>query len=624
VRNPGFWLIVPIFLVAAFPGFSQEASPTEEERRWTRLRADLGRFCYACHGAWHREGDVDLGALDTAERLRAAPDLVRNAAGLIRSGEMPPAERLPRPDAATAERMAEDLAWMATPRGGPRDPGRPTLRRLNRREYRNTLRDLLGLDFDTTRRFPQEAAAYGFDNVGDALFLDPTLLEKYFDATEEILSAIDERPKLSGKIYASEDLSAWTSALLRRGFRRPPRPDEIATRLKIAAELRAEGASAREGQRAILASILLSPHFLYRTEDDRSAKKAKGSLGWPVSDHELAVRLSYFLWSTMPDARLRGLADAGKLSEEETLRAEVDRMLIDPRARAFAENFAGQWIGFREIKERAVDFRRFKGFNGALKRDLFEEGIQFFLHLFRQDLPATAIFDADFAFLNARLAKHYGLPPVKGKKLRRVPLADRRRGGVLGMGSVLTLTSYPLRTSPVLRGRWILETLLGSAPPPPPPEAGELPEDDRQKDGLTLRERLERHRKEPRCASCHARIDPLGFALEGFDGVGRSRDKDQGKPVDDRAQLPDGTKIQGPRGLKKALHNRMPDFRRALAKAMMIYAYGRPLAASDELSLAEICAKGEESEDRLRSFVHAVVLSHPFRHRREALPEENR
>lgn len=633
-------LIVLIFAASVLNAQAPASPLSEEKLRWDRVSQDLRRFCHACHGPWRREGDVDLSALETPAKLRAQPDLIRNVAGLIASGEMPPADRLPRPDAATQARMAEDLKWLSARVEGPADPGRPTLRRLNRIEYRNTVRDLLGLGFDPATRFPQEASAYGFDNVGDALFLDPTTLEKYFDATEELIAAIDASPKDARRVYSDPtgDRRVWTRELLRRAFRRPPTKDEVEARESIARDVMRDRVAARakasdsadsndderEGRRAILASVLLSPHFLYRVEAERPDDLRDGSLGWSISDHELATRLSYFLWSTAPDARLRKLADAGKLRNADVLRAEVDRMIDAPRFRAFAENFAGQWIGFRDILKHAVDFRRFKGFNDPLKRDLHEEGVLFFLALFRENLTASTIFDADFAFVNKRLAKHYGLPPVKGMRLRRVPLKDESRGGVLGMGSVLTLTSYPLRTSPVLRGRWILETLLDAPPPPPPPEAGELPADDRQKDGLTLRERLELHRKEPRCASCHARIDPLGFALESFDGVGRLRKKDQKKPVDDRALLPDGTEIRGPRGLKRALHDRFPDVQRALLKALMVYAWGRPLSGSDERFLAEARRRVEADDDGLRSYLHAVIMSHPFRHRRAPLPEDDK
>ncbi|MEZ6197597.1 MAG: DUF1592 domain-containing protein [Planctomycetota bacterium] len=621
--NPRTTLL--FLLSAALAGLGGLAPAQDPAAAWGRVRPFLDRHCADCHDSGRRvRGGVDFAGLTDLEAAQGDPELLARAAELVGRGEMPPASRKDRPEAAAVEAFVRDLERIAAARSGPASPGRPTLRRLSPDEYARTIRDLLGVTFDAAERFPAEAATGGFDNLGDTLFASPTLVEKYFDATVEILDALDADEGLARKAYLPDlDDAAFVASFLRRAFRRPPTSGEIASRVALCA-VRPEDPSPRAGRRAALQSALLSPHFLYRVERDAPAESEADSR--PLDDHELAVRLSYFLTSTMPDSRLRDLADAGRLRDEAVLAAEVDRLLAAPRSRAFAENFAGQWIGFREIRRRAVDFRRYSGFDQTLKDLLFEEGVRFFQRLATEDLPLETILDADFAMLNERLAKHYGIAGVEGWPLRPVALTDRRRGGVLGMGAVLTLTSYPLRTSPVLRGRWILETLLDAPPPPPPPNAGTLPEDDVQKDGLTLRQRLEKHRADPACASCHARIDPLGFALEGFDGVGRAREEDQGRPVDDRATLPDGREIRGPAALKAALLERAGDFRRAAAKAMMTYALGRELGLADEAAVRDVLARTADAGGGYRALVRAVVTSETFRRRETTRPraEEKR
>ena len=335
----------------------------------------------------------------------------------------------------------------------------------------------------------------------------------------------------------------------------------------------ARGDGFEDAVRLALKAALVSPNFLYLVERDRS--DADGP--YRVSDHELACRLSYFLWSSMPDAELSDLADAGRLHEPEVLEGQVRRMLADPKSRALAEDFAGQWLRVGNLAELAEpDKRLFPEFTPELRDAMAEEAVAFFHAIFREDRPVLDLLDSDYTFLNERLAKHYGIDGVTGPEFRRVALKDRNRGGVLGMAAVLTLTSYPRRTSPVLRGKWVLEELLGTPPPPPPPMVKALPADDRVRDGMTFRQRLEQHRKDANCASCHARLDPLGFGLENFDVLGRWRDEIKGEPVDASGELTTGEKFAGPAALKTILvESKRELFVRNLVERMLSYALRR-------------------------------------------------
>ena len=296
------------------------------------------------------------------------------------------------------------------------------------------------------------------------------------------------------------------------------------------------------------------------------------------------------------------------------LRAEALRLLEDPRSRALADGFGAQWLRYREMPGRAVDFRVYKGFRDELKRDLYEESALFFDTLVREDHPVAELVAADWTFLNARLAKHYGLPEVKGAQLRRVAVPGDQRGGVLGQGSTLTLTSHPTRTSPVLRGAWILDALLDAPPPPPPPNVTALAAAPKEQ-ALSVRERLELHRAEPSCASCHARIDPLGFALEAYDGVGRLRSEDGGRPIDSSGTLPSGAPVEGLAGLKAHLAAEPRRLAASLLERLFVYGIGRPSERWDAPALEsalDACAPGSWS---MRSVVLELVLSEPFRTR---------
>jgi hypothetical protein len=357
----------------------------------------------------------------------------------------------------------------------------------------------------------------------------------------------------------------------------------------------------------LLRSILASPNFLFRAEVGRPDQP------WLLSAHELAVRLSYLVTSGPPDAPLRALADDQSLLRPEVLVAQARRLARKREGRGLAEDFATQWLSLRDVLTATADFRRFPAiWKNALRPALHNELVETFAYVVREDRSVLELLDADYAFVDHTLAEHYGLPAVSGRGFERVALPDRRRGGVLGAGAMLMATSYPLRTSPVKRGQWILTRLLDSPPPPPPADAGVLPKDDDNDSGLTLRQQLERHRRERRCASCHAEMDALGFALENYDPLGRWRDEVHGKPVDAAAELPDGTELDGPVALKDALLRRGDDFVRAFAKNLLVFGIGRDMLLADEPELAAVVAKTRAGGDRVSALLDAVVTSPLF------------
>ena len=423
------------------------------------------------------------------------------------------------------------------------------------------------------------------------------------------------------------DAAAILRDLARRAYRRPVADDDVTTLLAFFDAAREEGESFEQGIEAAVAAMLVNPHFLFRLE--RGQDSGDGSAIVPLTDHELASRLSFFLWSSIPDDRLLDLADAGTLSQEAVLRDETRRMLADDRAAALATNFAAQWLHLRNLASITPDLRLFPDFDDNLRHAFREETERLFLDVLRNDRPVTALIDSPYTFLNERLAVHYGIPGVTGSRFRRVDLppdvpAAARRGGLLRHGGVLMVTSYATRTSPTIRGNWILENLLGTPAPPPPPDIPNLTE----KSALaasTVRERLARHRADPACAGCHDLIDPVGFALENFDAVGRWRDRDGSLPIDSRGRLPDGTELDGLAELEAGLVADPRALAQTLTEKLMTYALGRAVGPSDAPAIRAILRETASTAPErktspkkyvLSSLIAGIVVSEPFRVRR--------
>jgi hypothetical protein len=398
------------------------------------------------------------------------------------------------------------------------------------------------------------------------------------------------------------------STIARRAYRRPVADADLATLMEFYQSGRKEG-SFDAGIQFALERILIDPDFLFRAERDPAGSAAPAHR---LADLELASRLSFFLWSSIPDDELLDAAARGRLKDPAVLAAQVRRMIADPRAKALIENFAGQWLMLRNIRDAAPDPDLFTDFDENLREAFRRETELFIDSQFREDRGVPELLTANYTFMNERLARHYGVPGVQGTRFRRVTMTDGQRGGLLGHGSLLTVTSYPNRTSPVVRGKWLLENILGSAPPPPPPDVPALPE--RGEDGRpkSVRERLEQHRQNPACAACHAQMDPLGFALEQFDAVGKYRTTDAGATIDPSGTLPDGSSFRGLDGLRTLLDGRREEFVSTVTEKLLAYALGRGLEHSDMPAVRKIVRDAAADGHRWSSIVLGVVNSVPF------------
>jgi hypothetical protein len=699
----------------------------------------LKSHCFACHGDGKKKADLSFDKFTDDKSMLADRKVWDNVRQMLKAGEMPPAEK-PKPPAAEVEAVSKAITEMfdrfdaASP-----SAGRVTIRRLNKTEYNNTIRDLVGVDFKPADDFPADDVGYGFDNVGDVLTVSPLLLEKYLSAAEAILDraiviADPPKPKKQtvdtirtgstktagelGKILSFDEgtykvrvkvaaegagaepvkgklrvcgkdakdfevtgtlekpevieatvtmkpvtgrvgvsflnpgndrvlhlkgvevegpfdpppviypeshkrLMAHTPGLPPReaareiltrfasaAFRRPAKPDEVELSLALYDAAEKKGQRFELRVKAALYRVLISPHFLFRVELDPPG--AAPGTTYAIGEYELASRLSYFLWDSMPDGELISLAEKGQLRQN--LETQVRRMIKDPRSASFLHGFAEQWLTLRKLELASPDPTLFPTFDNALREAMIRESLLFFEALVRDDRSIPDLFDADFTFVNEQLAKHYGIEGVTGKDFVRVK-APAHRGGILTQASVLSLSSNATRTSPVKRGKFILEQILHSPPPPPPPEL-EIPELEAQKQLKgTLRQQMEQHRANPICASCHKRMDPIGFAFENFDAVGVWRDKDGTAPVDASGVLPDGRTFDGSAGLKKVLRDDKDVIVRGVTEQMLTYALGRGLEPYDRKAVNTILEALGKGNDRFSVLLLEIVKSDPFQKR---------
>jgi mono/diheme cytochrome c family protein len=586
------------------------------------IRPVLETYCFKCHGAEKAKAGVKLHEAADIAALYRDPVMWDKVLTEIRNEDMPPDDK-PQPTKPERERV---IAWLERAltdpdvNAMPRDPGRPFLHRLSKLEYNNTIRDLLGVDTHPADFFPPDGGGGGgFDNNSATLFTPPVLVEKYLATAAKLLA--DAKPERiivarpAGAVTKADAARQCISRFVGRAFRRPVEAGDIDLLLRLFAQADARGESFDDAVRFALRGVLVSPHFLFRVETPR------GPQPQPVSDYELASRLSYFLWSSMPDDELFRLAYAGKLRDPAVLMAQTKRMLRDPKARALAENFAGQWLRVDELETTAQpDAGKFPEYTHALRDAMRAEPVEFFHALLREDGSLLRLLDSDYTYANETLAKHYGLDGVSGPAFQRVPLKEHTRGGVTTMGAVLTLTSYPRRTSPVLRGKWILEQILGTPPPPPPPLIKSLPDSDKPKDGLTFRQQLEQHRKDDNCAGCHKRLDPLGFGLENFDAIGRWRTQIRDQPVDASGQMVTGEKFTGPAELKTILLKRKDEFARNVTEKMYAYALNRGLEYYDVPTVRHTAKILASADYRVDTLILEIVKSYPFQYRRGTAP----
>jgi hypothetical protein len=610
----------------------------------------LDRYCATCHNGAARSAGI---AFDGGDLDRTAHDrrLGQRIANVLRLGDMPPPEE-PQPSSSELETLN---AWLDTNLvDRDHNRARNVVRRLNRAEYNNTLRDLLGLDLHLADDFPADDVGHGFDNNGEVLATSPVLFEMLLDAAEKAIAGAFAEPRLRSKILnpAADQIprhfrkytppvrafrekdraipriaapdpelqrSQYIYDVLRafadRAFRRPATHEELMRLVAVVDANEKNGASLDAAIQTALSAVLVSPQFLFRLEapSDRPVSSASETRG--IDNFVLASRLSYLLWSSMPDEALLALAAAGKLHESETLRSQTMRMLIDPKSRVLAENFGDQWLQTRALRGVVPDPGRFPGLDESLRSAMIEETRLFFRSIQNEDRSILEFLDGQYTFVNERLARHYGNAGVHGPEFRRVSLEGTPRGGVLTHASVLAVTSMPTRTSPVKRGRWILDNILGAAPAPPPSGVEALRESTADTSALSVRGRIERHAIDPACAGCHRRMDPLGFGLENFDAIGRWRTLDEGHPVDSTGTLPNGQAFDGPRAMRKALLARPDVFARCLAEKLLTYALGRGLDRSDRRAVDEIVERVRIERYRFSALVLALVESDPFQGR---------
>jgi hypothetical protein len=596
-----------------------------------RIQPLLSKYCFKCHGSAAKpKADLNLAKFSSEASLRESRKVWKEVLNKLLIKEMPPDDFQPQPTQEERDTLTKfvQTALNKVDASAPKIAGRVTCRRLNRTEYRNTVRDLVGVDFNPFGDFPHDDVGYGFDNIGDVLSMPPLLMEKYVAAARKIADQAVTSKEKDKLIFIAKPGAADPAApatakpklprdfakevltkLATRAFRRPAQADEVERLLKLFdVGEKQEGGDFEKAMKLPIRGLLISPYFLFRVEVEQGADT------YPLGPYEVANRLSYFLWSSMPDDELLDAAKSGKLLDPKVLEAQTRRMIEDPKSYSLAENFAPQWLQIRRLEDMRFDAAKFPGMDAAMKKDMIQEAVLFFHEVMTQDFTILVFVDVNFTFVNDRLARHYGLPSPGGSGFQKVKLSDPRRGGVVTMAAVLAATSDPDRTSLVKRGKWVLETILATPPPPPIPDAANL-KDDPEAVRLPLRQRMEKHRSDPNCASCHKRMDPIGFALENYDATGAWRDQDQGKPIDALAEFPDGRKVNGPLELKKLLRDRRNEFVEGFSEKMLTFALGRGVEYYDGAvvkTIADACAKNDYS---MTTLMVEVVKSYPFLYR---------
>ena len=591
------------------------------------IRTILEPFCYRCHNDEKQKGDVNLLRDHNPRMIAENRKVWLTVIDVLESKQMPPKkEKQPTDDQRKLIVTFIKKTLGSLDCGPARDPGKSVIRRLNRSEYDNSILELTGLNLRIAEDFSPDSSGYGFDNIGEALALSPVLVEQYHQAALKVISEIVDRKAAHPEAYRRIFFAAPSAELSDRdaarriverfagtAFRRPIEAALLDKMVAIYDKARAKGEGHEAAIRPMLLAVLISPRFLVRIETARPGVQGP----YPVDDYDLASRLSFFLWSGPPDAPLMELAAKKELSSPEVLEAQTRRMIADPRARELAENFLGQWLQLRGLATHKPDPKKFPQFTESL-RDAMQQELSLVLgELVQKDRPVTELIDAGHTYVNEELARHYGLSGISGKEMRRVALPDARRGGILTTAAVLMVQADPDRNNVPRRGNYIAGAILGTPPPPPPPNVPSL-EDSKSAEGkaLTVRQMLEVHRRNPECANCHAKIDPLGFSLENFDAIGRWRDEEGGTPVDASGVLPTGQTFNGPVELKKILLGRRDDFVRTMAENMLIYAMGRGLQLEDECVIRDVQKAAAAGEYKFSTIVLTIVKSHPFRNRK--------
>ena len=583
----------------------------------------IKRYCLECHSGEKPKASLDLSRFDSMDKILSEALLWDDILIQLSQGDMPPKEA----DLPTLNERSEFLNWVesslqkAACQSGPH-AGPAVLRRLNRAEYSASVRDLLDIHFDAGEALPSDGSGgEGFDNASETLFISPIHAEKYMDAARVAVEYAFADPRSLRRFLVAEPDEKTSPEVaarrviedfLPRAFRRSIPESEILEYLALFHAAYKADPSFMVAIRLTLQAVLISPKFLFIAEEPNFDSKPH-----KVTDHELASRLSYFLWGSLPDDELLKAADEGNLSDSRILQEQFKRMLGSQNSRKvrnFSQNFVEQWLGTRALGREFKPDKSIRGYDSELEGGMKYEPVFFFHEILTENRSLLDLLKADYTYVNRRLARHYRIKGEFREQPKRVQLTDEnRRGGLLSMAAVLAVSSYPHRTSPVLRGKWILETILGDPPPPPPPNVPELEESASNVSSESLRQRLELHRQNVACAQCHDRIDPLGFGLENYGVLGRWRDKYEGHTVDARGALPDGTTFSGPAELKLALLGRKDQFVRHLTKKMLGYALGRGLTYYDYCAVNSIVDKLRANDYKSHHLLFGIIQSVPFR-----------
>jgi len=618
---------------------AESKQPTAD---FSEIQPVLENYCYGCHGYGAEEGGVVLDTLH--ENPTASQEKWLAVWRNLRAQTMPPADsdQPSQEERDLVGRWIQSNVFQLDPKNP--DPGRVTIRRLNRDEYRYTIEDLFGYRYRVDENFPPDDTGYGFDTIGDVLSMSPLMTEKYFDAAQEIVKEVvptdgkhdDDYKKIFFDGPPPEDKEkrkAYARKILKhfgtKAFRRPIQEDTLDRLVGIQQHISSLPERTFEhGVAQAMAAILISPQFLYRAEiqpePDNPGKVVN------VDEYALASRISYFLWSSLPDEELTQLAREGKLRDN--LHDQVDRMIDDPKSERFVRRFVGQWLQSQDVETLSIDARRALGlrdrgdanriFSRTVRRAMREETEMLFEYILKENRPVGELLTADYAFLNKPLAKFYGLEDdidgLDNNRMQKFDLPkDSKRGGILTQGTFLVVTSNPTRTSPVKRGLFILDNILGTPPPPAPPDVPALEEVRQRGKRLTMREQMELHRSEALCKSCHARMDPLGLSLEKFTYIGQFQKDDDGQPIETSGKLITGEEFSNVQELSQVLANeRKIDFYRCLTEKLLTYALGRGLEYYDTPTVDIIVDDMLANDGKLRRMIHTLVDSAPFQMRR--------
>ena len=624
-------LLLGFACALAVPGQAQSADETE----FAALQADVKAafkdkvtpfvrtYCLACHGNRKSKGGVNFESAVKYPGNAGFAKHWKNALTNVKAHDMPPDDAEKQP---TDEERQMFVDWIAKLKFlSPPDPGPFVIRRLNKVEYGNTLHDLFGVDPSVARELPDEVFGEGYLNT-----LSPLQSEQYLGIANEVLTRIlapegapptavqkrlfGEPPAPGADVRAAARNVA--RSLARNAYRRPPSNEEVEVLVGVFDLGRENQLIYPAALRLMLKAVLVSPQFLFITP----AREAEaGQKIVPVDDHQLASRLSYMLWATLPDAELSALADSGKLHEPAVLREQAKRLLQDPRARALFDGFGAHWLGLGDLESKTFDTAKFPLMTREMRAAMYDEARLFFESIVHDNRSVVGFVDSDYTFLNGTLAQIYGLEKtVTGPAMRKVQLTDPNRGGILGMPGILATTSFPDRTSAVKRGVWVLEQVLGEHVPTAPPNVPPLEKQDNATVAkLTLRQRTEMHRTDPTCANCHKILDPIGFGLENFDAIGRWRDQDEaGGAIDAAGELPGGKRFSSPRDLKAIIGARQADLARNLTEKLLAYALCRQLEGYDEIVVDRLMETIAKDGYRMQTLVAEIVTSYPFTQRR--------